>query len=78
VLGGFWEAKHPTDDSAAVEAPAQVTHLPPSPSMLHFHHTLRDQGLLLGGREDWPQTNLLNLNPTVPLRGEKGDNENES
>ena len=69
MLGGLGEAQHPTHHSAAVEVPAQVTHLPPSPSMLHFHHTLRDQGLLLGGHEDRPQTDLLDLDPALTLKG---------
>lgn len=67
VLGSLWKAEHPTHNPAAVEAPTQVTNLPPPPSMLHFHHTLRDQALSLGSHEDGTKTDLLDLHLTVTL-----------
>ena len=67
VLSGLRKAEHPAHDPAAVETPAQVAHLPPSPSMLHFHHSLCDQALLLGGHEDGTEADLLDLHLTVTL-----------
>lgn len=67
VLSSLWKAEHPAHNSAAVETPTQVTHLPPSPSMLHFHHSLCDQALPLGGHEDGTETDLLDLHLTVTL-----------
>jgi hypothetical protein len=43
--------------------------------MLHFHHSLRDQRLLLCGHEDRPQTDLLDLDPALALKGEESANE---
>lgn len=42
VRCSLWEAEHPANNPAAIQAPTQVAHLSPSPSMLHFHHTLCD------------------------------------
>lgn len=67
VLSSFWKAEHPTHNPAAVETPTQVTNLPPSPSMPHFHHALRHQVLPLGGHEDGTKTDLLDLHLTVTL-----------
>lgn len=67
VLSRLWEAEHPAHDPAAVEAPTHVAHLPPSPSVPHFHHALRNQALLLGSHEDGAKTDLLDLHLTVTL-----------
>lgn len=67
--GRLREAKHPTHDPAAVETPAQVTNLPPPPSMLHFHHTLGHQVLPLGGHEDGPEADLFDLHLALTLEG---------
>lgn len=68
VLRSLWKAEHPAHNPAAVEAPTQVTNLSPSPSMLHFHHTLCDQALPLGSHEDGAKTDLFNLHLTGSLR----------
>lgn len=67
VLSRLWKAKHPAHNPAAVETPTHVTNLPPSPSMLHLHHTLCDEGFPLGSHEDGTKTDLLDLHFTVTL-----------
>lgn len=67
VRRGLWKAKHPANNPAAVQAPAQVAHLSPPPSMLHFHHPLREQGLPLGGHEDGPKADLFDPHLAVTL-----------
>lgn len=67
VPRSFWKAKHPAHNPAAVEAPAQVTNLSPSPSMSHFHHTLCNQAFPFGSHEDGAKTDLFNLHLTGPL-----------
>lgn len=71
VRGGVRKAKHPADNPAAVQAPTQVAHLPPSPSMLHFHRALRDQGFPLGGHEDGAEADLFDLHLAVSLGEER-------
>lgn len=66
----LWKAQHPANNPAAVHAPTQVAHLSPSPSMLHFHHALGDQGFPLGGHEDGTKADLFDLHLAVPLREE--------
>lgn len=68
VLSSLWKAKHPTHNPAAIETPALVANLSPSPSMLHFHHTLCHKALLLCRHEDRAKTDLLNSHLTLPLR----------
>ena len=68
VLRCVWGSQHATHHPATVQAPTQVAHLPPSPSMLHFHHTLCDQGALLGCHEDGSQTHFLDTHFTGALR----------
>lgn len=67
VRRSLWKAEHPTNNPAAVQAPTQVAHLSPSPSMLHFHHTLCDQGLPLGGHENGAKADLFDLYLAVTL-----------
>ena len=67
VLCSLWKAEHPTDNLAAVETPTQVTNLPPSPSMLHFHYTLCNKALLLSNRQDGTETDLFDSYLTVTL-----------
>lgn len=67
---GLWEAEHPANNPAAVQAPAQVAHLSPSPSMLHFHHPLCEQGFPLGGHEDGPEADLFDPYFAVTLEEE--------
>lgn len=69
VLSSLWKAKHPAHNSAAVDTPTQVANLPPSPSVLHFHHTLCDQALLLGRHEDGTKADFLDFHLTVTLWG---------
>lgn len=61
------KAKHPTHNSAAIQTPAFITHLSPSPSMLYFHHTLRDKSASLCNHQDWLETDFLNPHPTGRL-----------
>lgn len=61
------KAKHPTHNSAAIQTPAFITHLSPSPSMLYFHHTLRDKSAPLCNHQDWLETDFLNPHPTDRL-----------
>lgn len=70
VHRSLWKAEHPANNPAAVDAPTQVAHLSPSPSMLHFHHTLRDQGFPLGGHQDGTKADLFDLHLAVSLREE--------
>lgn len=69
-LSSLWKAKHPTHHTAAVQTPTQVAHLPPSPSMLHFHHTLRDEALFLCSHEDGTKTDFFYLHLAVTLSKE--------
>lgn len=69
--GRLRKAEHPAHDPAAVETPAQVTNLPPPPSVLHFHHALGHQALPLGGHEDGPQADLLDLHLALTLEGSR-------
>jgi len=61
------KAKHPTHNSAAIQTPAFITHLSPPPSMLYFHHTLRDKSAPLCDHQDWLETDFLNPHPTGRL-----------
>lgn len=70
VHRSLWKAEHPANNPAAVQAPTQVAHLSPSPSMLHFHHALRDQGFPLGGHEDGAEADLFDLYLAVTLEEE--------
>lgn len=67
VLRGLRKAEHPAHDPAAVEAPTHITNLSPSPGVLHFHHTLSDQGLPLGSHEDGAKADLFDLHLTGTL-----------
>lgn len=61
------KAKHPTHNSAAIQTPAFITHLSPSPGMLNFHHTLGDKSSPLCNHQDWFETDFLNPHPTGRL-----------